>query len=87
MEHNASMGEGKPLLVKTQTCPACRAAVALLDRAGVDYATVTDADSHYADAVERYGVRHVPTLILHPEGRWTSMVGTEAIRDYIQSRQ
>ncbi len=85
MSSVSSMGEGKPLLIKTQTCPACRAAVALLDRAGIDYDTLNDTDADYADAVEHYGVRHVPTLVVHPQGRWTSMVGTEAIKEYIRS--
>ncbi len=78
-------GENR-LLIKTETCPACRAASALLDRAGLAYAVLSDVDAAYGKAVEQYGVRHVPTLILRPEGRWEALVGTEAIRDYIRTQ-
>ncbi len=85
MSHASHGSEERPLLIKTQACPACRTAVALLDRAGVAYDTVTDTDAGYDEAVRRYGVRHVPTLVLHPTGGWTAMTGTEAIREYIDS--
>ncbi len=77
------MEASKPLLIKTSTCPACRAAVALLDGAGIHYDTLlADEDPSAAD---RYGVRHVPTLIIHRESdRWDALTGVDAIRDHIR---
>ncbi len=77
--------EEKPLLIKTNTCPACRAAVAILDGAGIEYEVLTDSDEGYADATEMYGVRHVPTLILRSVAGWRAMTGTDAIRDFAKS--
>ncbi len=75
--------ETTPLLIKSNTCPACRTATHLLERAEIPYDVLSDSDEGYGEAVSRYGVRHVPTLILHPTGAWEALVGTDAIRDYI----
>ena len=79
--------EGRPLLIKTQTCPACRTAVTMLDRAGVDYRVMRDLDTDYDMTVARYGVRHVPTLILDPDGAWHALRGTEEIRDFLRGER
>ncbi len=75
----------KPLLIKRETCPACRMAVTMLDRAGYDYRVLSDTDPDYEAAVSRYGIHHVPTLILRPEGEWETLSGTEAIRGHLKA--
>lgn len=47
------------LLFTTKTCPNCRSAKALLDRAGIDY-TVVDAEENPELAI-RYNIRQAPT--------------------------
>ena len=79
--------EGRPLLIKTQACPACRTAVTMLDRAGVDYCVVSDLDADYDVTVARYGVRHVPTLVIDPDGAWHALRGTEEIRDFLRGKR
>ena len=55
------------LLFKTPTCPNCKAAGALLDRAGISYATLNANEEK--DLVAKFGVRQAPTLILvHGDG-------------------
>ncbi len=55
------------LLFKTPTCPNCKAAGALLDRAGISYATLNANEEK--DLVAKFGVRQAPTLILvHNDG-------------------
>ena len=49
------------LLFTTKTCPNCRSAKALLDRAGIDY-TVVGAEENPELAI-RYNIRQAPTLI------------------------
>ncbi len=83
---NETRMEERPLLIKSETCPACRAASVLLDKAGVDYDIMSDADTAYGETVERYGVRHVPTLILRSVAGWKALSGTDAIKEYIQTR-
>ena len=57
----AADGEAEAILFKSPTCPNCKAAMALLDRAGVRYTAVNAADERAL--TEKYGVRHAPTLV------------------------
>ena len=50
------------LLFKTSTCPNCKVAGAMLDKAGISY-TVLNAEEE-KEAVEKFGVRQAPTLVL-----------------------
>ena len=52
----------KIFLFKTPTCPNCKAASALLDKAGVAY-TALNANEE-KDLVEKFGVKQAPTLII-----------------------
>ncbi len=87
MNHDAYRGSDRPLLIKTETCPACRAATALLDGAGLEYTVLSNTADGYDAATARFGVRHVPTLVLDPDGDWRALVGTDAIKDYLNSRK
>ncbi len=50
------------ILFKTPTCPNCKAAMALLDRAGISY-TALNANEE-KELVQKYGVKQAPTLVL-----------------------
>ena len=50
------------LLFKTPTCPNCKAAIAMLDKAGVNYTTLNANEER--ELVEKYGVKQAPTLVL-----------------------
>ncbi len=50
------------ILFKTPTCPNCKAAIALLDKAGVEY-TVLNANEE-ADLVNKFGIKQAPTLVV-----------------------
>ena len=52
----------KAILFKTPTCPNCKAAGALLDRAGISY-TALNANEQ-KELVEKYGIKQAPTLVL-----------------------
>ena len=56
---------GESLLFTTRTCPNCRQAEALLQRAGVPYQKVVAEES--PDLTTRYGVRQAPTLVVQGE--------------------
>ena len=49
-------------LFKTPTCPNCKAAGALLDKAGVTYEALNANEEK--DLVSAYGVKQAPTLVL-----------------------
>ncbi|MBQ7566925.1 MAG: ribonucleoside triphosphate reductase, partial [Oscillospiraceae bacterium] len=57
--------EGTALLFTTATCPNCKMAGILLDKAGVPYEKLL-ANEH-PDLVEKFGVKQAPTLVL-PNG-------------------
>ena len=52
----------KSYLFMTATCPNCKMAIALLDKAGVQYEKLIAND--HVDLVEKYGVKQAPTLVL-----------------------
>ncbi|MBQ7534418.1 MAG: ribonucleoside triphosphate reductase, partial [Stomatobaculum sp.] len=55
------------LLFKTSSCPNCKAAVSMLDKAGIDYTEILAEDAEAL--VEKYSVRTAPTLILLKDGK------------------
>ncbi len=53
---------GNVMLFKTPTCPNCKAASALLERAGVSYTSLNANEER--ELVEKYGVKQAPTLVI-----------------------
>ncbi len=63
LEHLGTTPSGSSILLfKTPTCPNCKAAGALLDRAGVEYTTLNANEEK--DLVAKYGIKQAPTLVL-----------------------
>ena len=71
------------LLFTTKTCPNCRSAKALLDRAGIDY-TVVDAEENPEPAI-RYNIRQAPTLISQCGDSEIHAVGVSEINRFIKN--
>ena len=69
------------LLFKTPTCPNCKAAGALLDRAGISYSTLNANEEK--DLVARFGVRQAPTLVLIHEGGFEKYRGVSDIKGWL----
>ncbi|MBE6806367.1 MAG: thioredoxin family protein, partial [Ruminococcaceae bacterium] len=65
-------------LFTTATCPNCKIACALLDKAGVQYEKLL-ANEH-VDLVETYGVKQAPTLIVVKDGMVAKYVGVSDIK-------
>ena len=58
----APQASGNVFLFKTPTCPNCKAASALLDKAGVGYTSLNANEER--ELVEKYGVKQAPTLVI-----------------------
>ena len=71
------------LLFTTKTCPNCRSAKALLDRAGIDY-TVVDAEENPELAI-RYNIRQAPTLISQCGDSEIHAVGVSELNRFIKN--
>ena len=68
------------LLFTTRTCPNCRQAVSLLDKAGISYRKVVAEES--PDLTTRYGVRQAPTLVYEDQGQAVKLTGVGAIKKF-----
>ena len=79
-EEKAEEG-AKIILFKTPTCPNCKAAMALLDRAGVHYAAVNANDEK--DMAKKYGVRQAPTLVLASGESFEKYRGVSDIKGWL----
>ena len=72
---------GESLLFTTRTCPNCRQAEALLQKAGVPYQKVVAEES--PDLTTRYGVRQAPTLVVQGE----SITGLGPIKRFAEEHR
>ena len=84
IEAALDQGEATALLFKTPTCPNCRAAMALLDKAGVAYQAL-NADEE-KDLVTRYGVKQAPTLVVLAADGFEKFRGVSNIKGWIKQR-
>ena len=80
----AAQQDDSVILFKTPTCPNCKAAGALLDKAGVSY-TVLNANEE-PDLVEKYGVKQAPTLVLVHGESFEKFRGVSDIRGWLKNR-
>jgi len=84
MQQSADLKDADTILFKSPTCPNCKAAMALLDRAGVHYETVNAADAR--DLTAQYGVKQAPTLVLRHGDSYEKYRGVSDIKGWLMSR-
>ncbi len=73
------------LLFKTPTCPNCKAAGALLDKAGLEYDALNANEQK--DLVAKYGVKQAPTLVLLTDSGFEKFRGLSDIKGWLTSRK
>ncbi|MBE6110180.1 MAG: ribonucleoside triphosphate reductase [Erysipelotrichaceae bacterium] len=69
------------ILFKTPTCPNCKAAAALLDKAGVEY-TVLNANEE-RELVSKYGIKQAPTLVVENGAGFEKYRGVSDIKGWL----
>ena len=72
------------ILFKTPTCPNCKAAAALLDKAGVAY-EAKNADEE-RELVEMFGVKQAPTLVIVKADGFEKYRGVSDIKGWLMNR-
>ena len=73
------------ILFKTATCPNCKAAGALLDKAGVKY-TALNADEQ-AELVAKFGIKQAPTLIvMNGDDSFEKFRGVSDIKGWLMNK-
>ncbi len=78
----AASKEPEIILFKTPTCPNCKAAAALLDKAGIAY-TALNANEE-KDLVGKFGVKQAPTLVVMNEDGFEKFRGVSDIRGWLK---
>ena len=76
--------DGSVILFKTPTCPNCKAAAALLDKAGVAY-TALNANEN-ASLVNKYGVKQAPTLVIVDGDSFEKYRGVSDIKGWLMNK-
>jgi ribonucleoside-triphosphate reductase len=78
--NNASVNDGVYLFT-TATCPNCKIACALLDKAGVSYAKLLANEN--VDMVNELGIKTAPTLVIIENGDVSKYTGVSDIKKYL----
>lgn len=74
--------ENKIMLFGTKTCPNCKMAIKLLDKAKVDYKYI-DAEEN-VDLTKEYGVKQAPTLVILTDGKSEKIANLSNIKKHIE---
>ena len=72
------------ILFKTATCPNCKAAAALLDKAGIGYQAL-NADEQ-PELVAKFGIKQAPTLIVMNGDGFEKFRGVSDIKGWIMNK-
>ena len=73
------------MLFTTRTCPNCRQAESLLQKADIPYRKVVAEES--PELTNRYGVRQAPTLVLDGADRTEKITGLGPIKKFTESQR
>ena len=79
-----SVSLDKILLFTTKTCPNCKMAKMLLDKAGIEY-TIIDAEDN-VDLVNKFNIKKAPTLLVPKMGGYDVFENVSFIKQFIESR-
>ena len=74
--------KNKIMLFGTKTCPNCKMAIKLLDKAKVDYKYI-DAEEN-VDLTKEYGVKQAPTLVILTDGKPEKIANLSNIKKHIE---
>ena len=68
-------------LFKTETCPNCKIAISLLEKAGVEYTAVLANDNK--ELVNALGIKQAPTLVVVANGNVEKYAGVSDIKKFL----
>ena len=77
--------DGKLLLFTTRTCPNCKAAKDMLQKAGLAYTTVVAEEK--PELAEQYGIQMAPTIVVMKDDQPTRITGLADIRHLVEQAQ
>ena len=80
---NFKKNDGEILLFTTKTCPNCKMAKMMLDKAGIKY-TVIDAEDQ-KDLTQKYGVKKAPTMLVANGQGYDRYENASFIKKFVES--
>ncbi|MBR3691414.1 MAG: glutathione S-transferase N-terminal domain-containing protein, partial [Clostridia bacterium] len=84
VELPAEDASARIILFATKTCPNCKVAAAMLDKAGIAYEKlIVDENRELAESL---GLRQAPTLVIQQGDNVTKLAGVAAIREYLNGK-
>ncbi|MBE6573852.1 MAG: ribonucleoside triphosphate reductase [Ruminococcaceae bacterium] len=82
-EEKAEMADdAKIMLFTTKTCPNCKAAKTMLDKAGIAY-DVVDAEEN-ADMAKKFGIMQAPTLVVADSEKFEKITNLSNVKKFIE---
>ena len=81
----AAQPAARTYLFTTKTCPNCKMAAAMLDKAGITYEKVDAEDQ--PELTRRYGVRQAPTLVVHQGEAAEKFANASNIKRFIEEQK
>ncbi|MBO6158201.1 MAG: ribonucleoside triphosphate reductase [Firmicutes bacterium] len=74
---------GDIILFKTPTCPNCKAAMAILDRAGIQYSTLNANENK--ELVAKFDIKQAPTLVIRHGDTFEKYRGVSDIKGWLMA--
>ncbi len=84
-EHAAVTGEVTYELFTTPTCPNCKVAIPMLEKAGIDMNIVNAVED--PDSAKKYGVKQAPTLVVTNGAQTEKYAGVAAIKKFLETNK
>lgn len=69
------------MLFTTATCPNCKTAATLLNKAGINYIEIKAEEN--VELVEKFEINQAPTLIVAKNGKYEKYSNVSNIKKYI----
>ncbi len=84
VEAPACTAEASAYLFMTPTCPNCKLAIALLDKAGISYEKKIAGEA--VELVEKFGIKQAPTLVVLTEDGFEKYKGVSDIKGWLMKK-
>ena len=83
VKNQAPVSDARTILFATPTCPNCKIAVPMLEKAGLPFEKIYANDQ--PDLAKSFGVMQAPTLVVSDGKKYKKYTGVSEIKNYVNS--
>ena len=83
MKNQAPVSDARTILFATPTCPNCKIAVPMLEKAGLPFEKIYANDQ--PNLAKSFGVMQAPTLVVSDGKEYKKYTGVSEIKNYVNS--